>query len=92
MITVSDQTGWARQDIWDDLPKITCPTYLVIGEDDFGVGVPRVLGTAERIPGARVARLPGIGHYPMEEMPDFADYFVRWIAELEAAVTQDSGA
>jgi pimeloyl-ACP methyl ester carboxylesterase len=83
-ITVPDQTGWARQDIWADLPKITCPTYLVVGEDDFGVPVARVQATAARIPGARVAQLPGIGHYPMEELPDFADYFVRWIGELDA--------
>ncbi|MGH3248649.1 MAG: alpha/beta fold hydrolase, partial [Trebonia sp.] len=83
-ITVPDQSGWARQDIWADLPKITCPTYLVVGEDDFGVPVARVQATAARIPGARVAQLPGIGHYPMEELPDFADYFVRWIEELQS--------
>ena len=83
-ITVADQTGWARQDIWAELPKITCPTYLVVGEDDFGVPLARVQATAAQIPVARVEQLPGIGHYPMEELPDFADYFVRWIEELEA--------
>jgi pimeloyl-ACP methyl ester carboxylesterase len=81
-VTVSDQAGWSGQDIWDDLPAITCPTYLVVGSDDFGVPYERVLATAARIPGARTLELPGIGHYPMEEMPDFADHFVRWLGEL----------
>lgn len=83
-VTVPDQAAWGRQDIWDDLPKITCPVYLVKGEDDFGLPLERVQATAGRIGGARVTVLPGIGHYPMEELPDFADYFVRWIAELDA--------
>jgi pimeloyl-ACP methyl ester carboxylesterase len=85
-ITVPDQTGWSRQDIWDDLPKITCPAYLVVGSDDFGVPLTRVQATAARIPGSRVEELPGIGHYPMEELPDFADYFQRWIAELRGGL------
>ncbi len=81
-ITVSDQTGWSRQDIWDRLGDIDCPTYLVVGEDDFGVPYERVRETAARIPGARTALIEGIGHYPMEEMPDFVDRFEGWIREL----------
>jgi pimeloyl-ACP methyl ester carboxylesterase len=54
----------------------------VVGEDDFGVPVAKVRATAARIPGARVDALPGVGHYPMEELADFADRFERWIAEL----------
>jgi pimeloyl-ACP methyl ester carboxylesterase len=81
-ITVSDQTGWSRQDIWDQLGDITCPTYLVVGEDDFGVPYDRVKATAARIPLARTAIVDGIGHYPMEEMPDFVERFDGWVTTL----------
>jgi pimeloyl-ACP methyl ester carboxylesterase len=43
----------------------------------------KVEATAERIVGARLEILPGIGHDPMEELPGFADRFVRWIVELD---------
>lgn len=82
-ITVADQTAWRRQKIWNLLSRIRCPVQLVVGADDFGVPVTKVKATAEQIPRAAVEVLPGIGHYPMEELPDFGDHFARWIAALE---------
>lgn len=82
-ITVSDQGGWSRHDIWEALPGIACPVQLVVGGDDFSVPSGRVLETATHIPGARSEIIPGIGHYPMEELPDFAEHFDRWITAMK---------
>ncbi|HEX3789892.1 MAG TPA: alpha/beta hydrolase [Pseudonocardiaceae bacterium] len=88
-VTVSDQSGWSRHDIWDELGTIACPVRLVVGEDDFGVPATRVEQTAARIPGARWEVVPGIGHFPMQEMPDFGDHAHAWFQAMCPAVLAD---
>jgi len=51
-------------DTLDRLPSIRCPTLAMVGEDDI-LTPPRYLRQiVERIPGARMLLVPGIGHSP----------------------------
>lgn len=64
------------------LPDISCPIHLVVGDDDFWLDPGSVRRTAEAIDHAVYTVLPGIGHYPMEEVPDFAELLHDWIENL----------
>lgn len=80
-ISNSDLIGWGRHDIFDDLHRITAPTHLVAGSGDLWIDPDSVKRAAEEIPGARFTLLEGIGHYPMEEMMDFAPVVHGWITD-----------
>ncbi len=84
VITNSDLIGWANFDRWAALPGIRCPVRLVVGEDDLWMSPPRVERTAAQIPGARTTLLPGIGHYPMEELDTMAELLDGWLREFAA--------
>lgn len=84
IITTSDLIGWFSHDIRAGLANITCPTYLVVGDDDFWLDLDQVAWTGSQIRGARTLVLEGIGHYPMEEIDGFpavADGWLRTLAE-----------
>lgn len=81
-VSTSDLIGWASHDVWAGLPSVRCPVHLVVGGDDLWVDAARVRRTADLIPGARYTLLDGIGHYPMEEMDDFAAVLDGWLGEL----------
>ena len=81
-VSTSDLIGWGTHDVRAQLPSITCPVHLVAGEDDLWVREAQVRSAADRIPGARCTVLPGIGHYPMEEIGDFAHVLHGWLGEL----------
>ncbi|MCZ7535296.1 MAG: alpha/beta hydrolase [Acidimicrobiia bacterium] len=72
--------GLARQiayqaDELDALGGVTCPTLVLVGELDKPFrGSSRRM--AERIPGARLAIIPGAGHSPQFEVPD------AWLTEI----------
>lgn len=83
-VSTSDLIGWGTHDVRAQLPSITCPMHLVAGEDDLWVDPAKVRSTASQIPGARCTVLPGIGHYPMEELVGFADVLHGWLGELAA--------
>ena len=80
-ITVCDGEAMRRHDLWDELPSMKPPVIMVMGEADLS----RYKGekTAARIPGSRFVVLEGAGHYPMEEMSDFADVCSVWLEELQ---------
>lgn len=84
-VSTSDLIGWGTHDIRAKLASITCPTHLMAGEDDLWVRPSQVRAAASQIPGARCTVLPGVGHYPMEEIPGFADVLDGWLSELAAA-------
>lgn len=88
VITTSDLIGWFSHDIRDGLGKISCPTYLVVGDDDFWLDLDQVRWTGSQIRGARTLVLEGIGHYPMEEMPDFPAVAHEWLTTLAADAAQ----
>src|SRR3546814_489795 len=47
-----------------------CPLYLLTGEYDFSCSPEDTLRTAESIPGAKVAIMRELGHFPMSENPE----------------------
>lgn len=78
-ISNSDLIGWGTHDIVPVLGNIAAPMHLVLGSDDLWV--PRDLAeeTVADIDGADFSYISGIGHYPMEEMPEFADFIHQWL-------------
>jgi pimeloyl-ACP methyl ester carboxylesterase len=88
-ISHSDLIGWGTHDIFDDLPRITAPAHLVAGSGDLWIDPESVRRAALQIPGARYSLLAGIGHYPMEEMDDFAPVLDGWIREALAGAGAD---
>lgn len=72
----------ATYNIRDELARITSPTFLVVGNDDFIT--PADLCTAalvKGIPHTKVAIIPNAGHYPFIEQP------VTFDAELRKYLT-----
>jgi pimeloyl-ACP methyl ester carboxylesterase len=73
--------------IYNELPKLTVPTLLIIGQNDRTVfgrrfappevvkplgNFPQLGRTAQqRIPGAQLKEFKGVGHVPHLEMPDW---------------------
>ncbi|ANZ27771.1 3-oxoadipate enol-lactonase [Rhodococcus sp. WB1] len=92
-ISSSDLIGWGTHDVRDRLPLLTCPLHLVVGADDPWLDPDAVADLAVRIndisPGrARFTRLDGIGHYPMEEVEDFAVLADSWLTDLRGATAE----
>ncbi len=81
-VTAADLIGWSSQDLRDSLGEASCPAVLVAGEDDFWIDAEDTRRAAEAMPDARFVLLPRIGHYPMEEMPDFSQRLAAWLGEL----------
>lgn len=80
-ISNSDLIGWGTHDVFDRLSSIVAPTRLVAGSDDLWIDPASVRRAAEQIPNGAFTLLEGIGHFPMEEMPDFAPVVHAWIQE-----------
>lgn len=81
-VSTSDLIGWGTHDVRARLSSIACPVHVVAGADDLWVDAAKVRSTAAAIPGARCTVLPGVGHYPMEEITGFADVLHGWLGEL----------
>jgi pimeloyl-ACP methyl ester carboxylesterase len=61
-----------------------CPVYLLTGEYDYACSPRETSATAAAIPGARSAKMEGIGHFPMSEnYPRFRGYLLPILRELE---------
>ena len=52
--------------------KITTPTLVVTGEADKVIPAAASRGLAGAIPGAKLITYPGVGHVPMEQIPDLS--------------------
>ncbi|PXW27768.1 UNVERIFIED_CONTAM: pimeloyl-ACP methyl ester carboxylesterase [Williamsia faeni] len=92
-ISSSDLLGWGGHDVRDRLTDLTCPIHLVAGTDDPWIDADAVGEAADQInastPGrARFSRLEAVGHYPMEEIDDFAGVAARWLADLRRPVQE----
>ncbi|WP_427004526.1 alpha/beta fold hydrolase [Pseudarthrobacter sp. H2] len=82
-VSISDLLAWGRHDIFESLRTITAPARLVAGSDDLWINAESVERAAAEIPGAQYTHLDGIGHYPMEEMADFAEHVDRWVRDAD---------
>jgi pimeloyl-ACP methyl ester carboxylesterase len=54
----------------EDLDRVTCPVTVLWGTRDLILPVTGAARARERIPGARVERLAGLGHIPTFDAPD----------------------
>jgi len=81
-VTTLDIQGALTHDIRAELGSITCPVYLATGADDYFVPPARVQRIADLIAHARFDVLDGVGHYPIEELPDIAERFADWVRTL----------
>ncbi|MDV7241455.1 MULTISPECIES: alpha/beta hydrolase [Rhodococcus] len=89
-ISSSDLIAWGTHDVRNRLARITCPLHVVAGEQDPWIQTGAVekvaaLLNSARPDYARYTMLDGIGHYPMEEVDDFASLADQWLTELRAA-------
>jgi 3-oxoadipate enol-lactonase len=58
-----------RPDRRPELPRITCPTLIVVGAEDAITPPAESRAMAQAIPGARLVELPGAGHLANLEAP-----------------------
>jgi pimeloyl-ACP methyl ester carboxylesterase len=81
-VSAADLIGWAQHDLRERLGEIQCPALLLAGEDDFWVNPSDVDWAARQMPTAAFGLLPGVGHYPMEEISGFSDLLAGWLRAL----------
>lgn len=72
---------WDLEGLSRDLPELATPLLLIAGEADRAVPPARQDRVAERVPGTRVMRLPGLGHLAHEEVPERVAEIVLHVAE-----------
>lgn len=60
---------WDARDRVNSIDTQRCPVVLLTGEDDYSCTPEMSAATAARIPGARFASMPGLGHFPIAEDP-----------------------
>lgn len=71
----------SRPDSRPDLPKITCPALVLVGEGDVLTPPERAAEIAGAIPGARLQVLPGCAHLSALEQPAaVASALQEWLA------------
>jgi pimeloyl-ACP methyl ester carboxylesterase len=80
IVTTSDLIGWAGHQLGDDPAAIVAPVRLVCGAEDFWLDPAVAASLEEQIPNCIVEVLEGVGHYPMEEIGDFAPLLAGWLA------------
>jgi proline iminopeptidase len=59
----------ARLDLRPELARITVPTLIVVGDDDFICDAVAARDMADRIAGAQLAVIADAGHFPWVEQP-----------------------
>lgn len=52
------------------LREVACPTLVLVGDDDFGIGVAAASGLADILPQGSLRVLPRSGHLPYLDAPD----------------------
>lgn len=79
----------AATDHSTDLPRITVPALVVVGEHDVVTGVAESRAMADAIPGARIAIVPGAGHAANQERPVEFDRVVgEFLTDVAAAAAR----
>ena len=72
------QRGMAeRPDVAHLLSQITCPTLVVVGQQDVISTVDEMRGIATSIPGAQMAVIPSAGHMAPVENPEEVNRVIR---------------
>lgn len=82
VVSTSDLIAWSSHDVSTALPSATCPVHVVAGAEDYWIDLHDARQTAAVIPGAQFTLLEGVGHYPMEELPDFGKQLGVWLHNM----------
>jgi 3-oxoadipate enol-lactonase len=72
-----------RLDLSADLGRVRAPTTVIVGEVDALLPPRHSEAIADAVPGARLVRLPGVGHLPMVE--SFGDFLGALLDHLKRA-------
>lgn len=72
---------WKLRPLLADLPRVTTPTTMVLGENDRATPAAEAWAAARRIPGCQEVRLPGLGHLAHEEDPGRTAGIIRLAAQ-----------
>ncbi|MCH8488432.1 MAG: alpha/beta fold hydrolase [Oceanicaulis sp.] len=72
---------WKLRPLLADLPRVTTPAPMVIGENDRARPPDDSWAAARRIPGCQQIRLPGLGHLAHEEDPGQTADIIRQAAQ-----------
>jgi pimeloyl-ACP methyl ester carboxylesterase len=76
---------WDARDRIHRIDTARCPLWMLTGEYDYSCTAEHSAATAARIPGARFAMMPGIGHFPFAENPPlFAEHLLPVLDALRA--------
>jgi magnesium chelatase accessory protein len=79
---LSMMANWQLAPLWNDLPRLAPKLRLLVGTDDLTLPPDQAWRVAERVPGATVESLPGLGHLAHEERPhDVAGRILRYAGE-----------
>ena len=72
-----------RPDSTPDLPRIACPTLVIVGEEDIVTPVSEAEALHHSIRGSQLCVLPGAGHLSNLEAPEeFSNTITKWVASL----------
>lgn len=83
MNLISAAKSAKRDNLYDVLPQITCPTLLLWGEDDTVTTMDVAETFHKRIPNSKLITIKGCGHAPMIEHPEwFAEQVRNFITGL----------
>lgn len=85
VVSIMDLVAWTNHDVRDRASTIRCPVQLAFGSDDFWVRGDDVRALSASIPVCRCEELPGVGHYPMEELSGFSARLHEWLVWLRDA-------
>lgn len=82
---------WDLRGCEEEIDTSQCPVYLLTGEYDHACTPEETSATAAAIPGAKGAKMEGLGHFPMaENYPLFREYLRPILEELSAVNGQQS--
>jgi len=62
-----------RAPIYDELPRIACPTLVMVGDQDVATVPAKAQRIHAAIPGSRLVVIPGAGHTSSAEEPEFVN-------------------
>lgn len=72
-----------RKGVEDELSKITCPTMVIVGDEDVATKPEKAKFIQMRVGGAKLHRIPGAGHSSCIEKPDRVNELLDdWLREL----------
>ncbi len=83
---LSMMANWDLRPLADDLPRLPVPLVLVAGSTDRFIAPAAAVTVRDMVPGARLVRLPGLGHLAHEEKPALIADLLTELPEMAAAL------